>query len=144
MKNFNKIKNFDKKKGIIEVESGALLKDILPIILSEGWFFSITPGTKYVSIGGMIANNVHGKNTNQNQTKYYVQNIKLLTLNKKIIDCSKNKNGKIFDLTLGGFGLTGIILSVTLKQSTKYFLEILTNLISVLVRMMDLKITLMQ
>ena len=115
MKNFSKIKNFDKKKGIIEVESGALLKDILPIILSEGWFFSITPGTKYVSIGGMIANNVHGKNTNQNQTKYYVQNIKLLTLNKKIIDCSKNKNGKIFDLTLGGFGLTGIILSAKIK-----------------------------
>ena len=115
MKNFNKIKSIDEKKGIIEVESGALLKNILPIIIPKGWFFSVTPGTKYVSIGGMIANNVHGKNTTKNQTKYYVKSIKLLTLNKKIIDCSKNKNKKIFDLTLGGFGLTGIILSAKIK-----------------------------
>jgi len=115
MKNFKKIKNVDEKKGIIEVESGALLKNILPIIIPKGWFLSVTPGTKYVSIGGMIANNVHGKNTSKNQTKYYVKSIKLLTLDKKIIDCSKNKNKKIFDLTLGGFGLTGIILSAKIK-----------------------------
>jgi len=115
MKNFNKIKNVDEKKGLIEVESGVLLKNILPIIIRKGWFFSVTPGTKYVSIGGMIANNVHGKNTSKNQTRYYVKSIKLLTLGKKIIDCSKNKNKKIFDLTLGGFGLTGIILSAKIK-----------------------------
>ena len=115
MKNFNKIKYFDKQKGIIEVESGLVIKQLLPIIVEKGWFLSVTPGTKYVSVGGMVANNVHGKNTNKNQTKYYVKNIKLLKLNKKIINCSKHKNKKIFDLTLGGFGLTGIILSVTLK-----------------------------
>lgn len=115
MKNFDKIKNFDHKKGIIEVESGLLLKHLLPIIIQKGWFLSVTPGTKYVSVGGIIANNVHGKNTNKNQTKYYIKNLKLLKLDKKIINCSKNKNKKIFDLTLGGFGLTGIILSATLQ-----------------------------
>ena len=115
MKNFDKIKNFDYKKGIIEVESGLLLKDLLSIIIPKGWFLSVTPGTKYISIGGMIANNVHGKNTNKNQTKYYIKNLKLLKLNKKIIDCSKYKNKKIFDLTLGGFGLTGIIIAATLQ-----------------------------
>ena len=120
MKNFNKIKFFDEKKGIIEIESGLLLSDLLPIIIAKGWFPPITPGTKYVSLGGMIANNVHGKNTYKNQIKYYVKEIKLLTLNKKIIKCSKERNKKIFYLTIGGFGLTGIILTVTLKLKKIY------------------------
>ena len=115
MKNFNQIKYFDKKKGIIEIESGMLLKDLLPIIIEKNWFIPVTPGTKYVSLGGMIANNVHGKNIYKNQIKYYVEEIKLLGLNKKIIKCSKKKNKKKFYLTIGGFGLTGIILTVTIK-----------------------------
>ena len=115
MKNFNKIKYFDRKNGIIEIESGMLLKNLLPIIIGKGWFVPITPGTKYVSLGGMIANNVHGKNINKNQIKHYVKEIKLLGLNKKIINCTEKKNKKIFYLTIGGYGLTGIILSVTLK-----------------------------
>ena len=120
MKNFNQIKFFDEKKGIIELESGLLLRDLLPIIIEKGWFIHITPGTKYVSLGGMIANNVHGKNIYKNQIKYFVKEIKLLNLNKKIIKCSKKINKKIFYLTIGGFGLTGIILSVTLKIKKIY------------------------
>ena len=61
MTNFNQIKYFDEKKGIIEVESGMLLRDLLPIIIKKGWFVPVTPGTKYVSFGGMVANNVHEK-----------------------------------------------------------------------------------
>ena len=60
MKNFNKIVNFDTKKGVIEAESGLLLKDLLPVIVEKGWFLAVTPGTKYVSMGGMAANNVIG------------------------------------------------------------------------------------
>ncbi|HJN84676.1 MAG TPA: FAD-binding protein, partial [Candidatus Pelagibacter bacterium] len=71
-----KILNFDKKNGIIEVESGLLLVDLLKIILPLGWFIPVTPGTKYVSIGGMVANNVHGKNVKKNQLKYYISQIK--------------------------------------------------------------------
>ena len=70
MKNFNQIKYFDKKNGIIEIESGMILKDLLPIIIEKNWFIPVTPGTKYVSLGGMIANNVHGKNIYRNQIKY--------------------------------------------------------------------------
>jgi len=114
MSSFDKVKHFNKKKGIIEIESGLLLKDLLPIIIQSGWFIPITPGTKHVSIGGMIANNIHGKNTKKNQIKYYVKEIKILTLNKKIISCSRKKNRKIFNLTIGGYGLTGIILTTTL------------------------------
>jgi len=112
--NLNKIIKFDEKKGIIEAESGVLLNDLLKIITLKGWFIPVSPGTKYVSLGGMIANNVHGKNTYKNQIKYYVKKIKLISSNKEII-CSKNQNQKLFDLTMGGFGLTGAILSVTFK-----------------------------
>ena len=112
--NLNKIIKFDEKKGIIEAESGVLLNDLLKIITLKGWFIPVSPGTKYVSLGGMIANNVHGKNTYKNQIKYYVRKIKLISSNKEII-CSKNQNKKLFYLTIGGFGLTGAILSVTLK-----------------------------
>ena len=75
MKNFNQIKKFEKKSGFIEVESGMLLKDLLPVIIEKGWFIPITPGTKYVSLGGMIANNIHGKNVYKNQIKYFVKEI---------------------------------------------------------------------
>ena len=68
----------------------------------------------------MIANNVHGKNIYRNQIKYYVKEIKLLRLNKKIIKCSNKINKKIFYLTIGGFGLTGIILTITLKLKKIY------------------------
>ena len=125
MANFNQIKYFDEKKGIIELESGMLLKDLLPIIIKKGWFIPVTPGTKHVSFGGMIANNVHGKNTHKNKIGFYVKEIKLLGLNKKILKCSKKKNKKAFSLTIGGFGLTGIILTVSLqlKKIRSYYLD---------------------
>ena len=125
MANFNQIKYFDEKKGIIEVESGMLLKDLLPIIIKKGWFIPVTPGTKHVSFGGMIANNVHGKNTHKNKIGFYVKEIKLLGLNKKILKCSKKRNKKAFSLTIGGFGLTGIILTVSLqlKKIRSYYLD---------------------
>jgi len=115
MKSFNKVMSFDKRKGVIEIQSGAILKNILNLIIKEGWFIPVTPGTKYVSIGGMIANNIHGKNILKNQIKYYVKEIKLLKTNKKIITCSQTKNKKIFETTIGGFGLTGFILSAKIK-----------------------------
>ena len=115
MKSFNKVVSFNKRKGVIEIQSGAILKNILDLIIKEGWIIPVTPGTKYVSIGGMIANNVHGKNILKNQIKYYVKEIKLLKANKKIITCSQTKNKKIFETTIGGFGLTGFILSAKIK-----------------------------
>ena len=125
MRNFNKIIQFDDKKGIIELQSGILLKELLPIIVEKGWIFPVTPGTKYVSIGGMVANNIHGKNTRKNQIKFYVKKIKLLTSNKKIVSCTLKNNKKVFDLTIGGFGLTGIILSVTiqLRKISSFYLK---------------------
>ena len=72
------------------------------------------PGSKYVTIGGIISNNVIGKNSEKNQLKYYLKEIKLLNSKNKIVKCSKSSNKGIFDLTVGGFGLTGSILSAIL------------------------------
>ena len=115
LKKFNKIISFDKNEGIINTESGVLISDVLKIICKDGWFFPVTPGSKYVSIGGIIANNVHGKNTKNNQISYYIKEIKLLMTNGKIIFCSNKKNQRLFHLTIGGFGLSGIILSAKIK-----------------------------
>tara|TARA_Y100000816_G_C26074580_1_gene565529 strand:- start:2 stop:1315 length:1314 start_codon:yes stop_codon:yes gene_type:complete len=115
MKNFTKVIKFDKINGNLEVESGVLLKDILTLIVSEGWCIPVTPGSKYVSIGGMIANNVHGKNISNNQIKHYVQSVRILTTKNEIINCSSKENKKYFDITIGGFGLSGCILTATIK-----------------------------
>ena len=114
LKNFNKIKHFDTKKGIINLECGILLSDFLKKIIKEGWFIPVTPGTKYVTVGGMIANNIHGKNLKNNQFRHYIKELKIINDKKKIITCNKKKNKKLFETTIGGFGLTGIILSATL------------------------------
>ena len=114
-KNFNKIISFDKKNGIIETESGVLLKDLIKYVLPHGWFAPICPGTKYVTIGGMVANNVHGKNILSNQIRFFIKEIYMMNGNNKIIKCSKNKNQNIFFTAIGGHGLTGMILRVKLK-----------------------------
>ena len=114
-KKFNKILEFDKSKGTLTIESGVLLSDVLPIIIRDGWFIPTTPGTKFVSFGGMVANNIHGKNIKKNSIKKYIKNITIILPNTKIIECSPLINKEIFDLTVGGFGLTGMILSVKIK-----------------------------
>ena len=72
------------------------------------------PGSKYVSVGGVIANNVFGKNS-KNQLKYHLKEIKLILENSKLINCSKKLNSEIFNLTMGGFGLTGAIVSAKIN-----------------------------
>ena len=114
-KRFNKILEFDKSKGLLTIESGALLSDTLPIIIKEGWFIPTTPGTKFVSFGGMVANNIHGKNVKKNSIKNYIKNITLILPSKKMIQCSPYINKEKFNLTVGGFGLTGMIISVKIQ-----------------------------
>jgi len=115
LKKFTKSFNINKKKSEIMVSSNILLVEILEKIIPLGYMLSVTPGTKYVSIGGMISNNVIGKNSEKNQLKYLIEEIKLLSPTNKILICSNKLNKKIFDLTVGGFGLTGTILSAKLR-----------------------------
>ena len=115
MKNFKQVLNFDKAKGIIEAQSGVLLKDVLGLIVEAGWFVPVTPGSKYVSIGGMVANNVHGKNITNNQIKHYILELKVLNEKNEIVTCTPTQNKNYFESTIGGFGLTGCILSAKFR-----------------------------
>ena len=115
-KKLDAVHSFDKKEGIITCDSGITISKILLLIVNSGWFLPVTPGSKKISLGGMIASNVHGKNQHIAGCFHnYVESINLLYKNNKILNCSKKKNKKIFDFTLGGMGLTGIILSATIK-----------------------------
>ena len=115
MLKFNKILKLNKKKKIIEVESGVILSDFMKYCLQQGLILTCMPGCKYVSIGGMIANNISGKLSNKNKIKHFVYSLKIINKNGKIIECSKNKNKKLFNLTIGGKGRTGPIISTKLK-----------------------------
>ena len=115
LKNFPKKIIINKKKSLLYVSSNCLLIDVLKKIVPNGYMISVTPGSKYVTIGGMISNNVIGKNSKNNQFRYILKEFQLLSPNNKILNCSNKSNKKIFDLTIGGFGLTGIILNAVIK-----------------------------
>jgi len=115
-KKLNKFISFDRLNGIIECESGVLLSDVLEIAVPQGYFLYVTPGTKFVSVGGAIASDVHGKNHHSEGCfSEYVIEFKLMIENGDIITCSRDKNSEKFWSTIGGMGLTGIILSAKFK-----------------------------
>ena len=112
---FNKILSLDKKNKIIEIESGASLKQMNDFIFEKGFILSCMPGCKYVSIGGMISNNISGKLLFKNKMRNYVISLKIINNKNKLIECSNTKNKKLFNLTIGGKGRTGPIISAKLK-----------------------------
>jgi len=115
LKKFKKEIILDKKNSTLFVSSNILLIEVLKKIVPEGFMISVTPGSKYVTIGGMISNNVIGKNSKNNQFKYLIKELKILTPKNKVINCSNKTNKKNFDLVVGGFGLAGTILSAKIK-----------------------------
>ena len=111
MKNFNRILEFDNKNGLIVVESGVLLSEIITTFLCRGWFPKVTPGSKYVTIGGMVACDVHGKNHHLDGSFCdYVFSFKIITSEGILYNCSKGENSELFHATCGGMWLTGIII----------------------------------
>ena len=64
---YDKVLAFDEVNGIITCQSGILLSDLLQIIVPRGWFLPVTPGTKFITIGGAVASDVHGKNQRKNE-----------------------------------------------------------------------------
>jgi FAD/FMN-containing dehydrogenase len=107
----NRFLAFDEQKGILRCEAGVTLADILTLIVPRGWFLPVTPGTKFVSVGGAIANDVHGKNHHRAGTfGCHVTRFELLRSNGERLLCSPDENVELFRATIGGLGLTGLIL----------------------------------
>ena len=108
--------DFDQNSGVLHCQSGVLIADIISTFLPRGWFPAITPGTKFVSIGGAIASDVHGKNHHHVGTfSTCVLELELMLADGEIIHCSKTEHPEIFQATCGGMGLTGFILSAKIQ-----------------------------
>ncbi len=115
-KRLNKFISFDRLNGILECESGVLLSEILEVIVPQGYFLPVTPGTKYISVGGAVASDVHGKNHHsEGSFSQYLIDFSLMNEHGDVIKCSRTENTEKFWATVGGMGLTGIILSAKFK-----------------------------
>lgn len=115
-KKLNKFISFDRINGIIECEAGVLLSEILEITVPQGYFLSITPGTKLITLGGAIASNVHGKNHHADGNfSECVLEFSLMNENGEVLKCSREENTEKFWSTFGAMGLTGIILSAKIQ-----------------------------
>lgn len=119
MKSLNRILSFNSQTGELIAEAGLLICDIIKIFLSRGWFLNVVPGSKYVTLGGAASADVHGKNHHKNSSFYGCINwLEILNNKGKLIKCSSYENSELFDWTIGGMGLTGIIykISINLKK----------------------------
>lgn len=111
-----RIINFDKKNGLLTLEAGITINEILNLIVPNGWFLPVTPGTSYATIGGIIASDAHGKNhSNRGTISEYVNSISLILGTGDIVTISKSELPELFQATCGGMGLTGMIVSATIK-----------------------------
>lgn len=107
---------FDEDKGILRAESGVTLAQVLSLIMPRGWFLPVTPGTKFVSLGGAVANDVHGKNHHRaGSFGCHVTAFELLRSDGQRLLCSPQQNSEWFRATIGGLGLTGLITWVEIK-----------------------------
>ncbi|MBI2422117.1 MAG: FAD-binding oxidoreductase [Candidatus Hydrogenedentes bacterium] len=116
MTRLNRLLAFDAESGVVECEAGVSLADLVAAFLPRGWFLPVTPGTKFVTVGGAIAHDIHGKNHHRDGTfGQFVREFKLLIANGETISCSRKENQDVFWATIGGAGLTGIILSASVR-----------------------------
>lgn len=107
----NRFISFDTQKGVIRCEGGTSLAEVLKIAVPAGWFLPVTPGTKFVTVGGAIANDVHGKNHHrQGSFGCHVRCLELLRSDGTRLLCSETEHNDWFRATIGGLGLTGLIL----------------------------------
>lgn len=107
---YDKILSFDTEQGILECQSGLTLDKILEVIVPQGWFLPVTPGTKFITIGGAIASDVHGKNHHVDGAfSQHVLEMDVLLANGETVTCSPTQHSDLFWATCGGMGLTGII-----------------------------------
>jgi decaprenylphospho-beta-D-ribofuranose 2-oxidase len=116
MERFNCFLAFDEKSGLLKAEGGVSLEDILKFLVPRGWFLPVTPGTKFATIGGCVAADVHGKNHHVDGAfSSFVREIELLLADGTRQRCSPKQHRDLFWATVGGMGLTGIITEVTLQ-----------------------------
>ncbi len=114
MRRMDCLRAFDPATGLLTCEAGVSLETILDIFLPRGWLPPVTPGTKFVTVGGMIASDVHGKNHHHiGSFGRHVRSLSLLLADGRVVECGPAQHPELFAATLGGMGLTGVILAAT-------------------------------
>ena len=112
----NRMQAFDAERGSLTVEAGVLLSDIIAALTPRGMFPFVVPGTRYVTVGGAIAADIHGKNHHrEGGFGDYVQSLVLAMPDGTTVLTSREQRPELFNATVGGMGLTGTILQATLK-----------------------------
>lgn len=124
VKPYNYFMAFDENSGLLHVQAGVLLSEILESFVPRGWFLKVTPGTKLITIGGAIASDVHGKNHHvEGCFSECVESFKIMLADGEVVECSKEQRADLFNATCGGMGLTGIIVEAKIylkKINSKY------------------------
>jgi decaprenylphospho-beta-D-ribofuranose 2-oxidase len=113
----DRMRGFDTATGRLTVEAGVTIADILATFVPRGFFLKVVPGTKFVSIGGAIASDIHGKNHHRDGSfGAHVESLRLVLPSGEIVTCSRDENAELFSATVGGMGLTGVIVEATLAM----------------------------
>ena len=113
---FDHFIEFDEVTGKLTAEAGITLREILKVIVPKGWFLPVTPGTSYVTLGGAIASDVHGKNHHTAGTiGQYITSLCMVLGTGEVVKASPYENVDLFRATCGGMGLTGIIISASIQ-----------------------------
>jgi len=107
---------FDAQTGVVTCEAGVLLSDVIETFLPRGWFAPATPGTRFVTVGGMIASDVHGKNHRAGSFGDHLEWLDLAVGPGEVLRCSRTENAELFAATCGGMGLTGVILRAAFRM----------------------------
>jgi FAD/FMN-containing dehydrogenase len=109
---------FDEKTGLLRAEAGLSLAELFRLLLPRRWFAPVTPGTKFVTLGGAVAADVHGKNHHiDGSFGRHVTRVKLRVADGRIVVCSPDVEPALFFATIGGMGLTGHILEVEFRMT---------------------------
>ena len=109
------ISGFDGETGTVTLDAGVSVDALLRAFVPLGWFVPVTPGTRFVTIGGAIAADIHGKNHHvDGSLGNHVERLTLLTPSGRV-ECSRERNAEVFWATVGGMGLTGVIASATIR-----------------------------
>ena len=113
----DRLLSFDPETGLLDCQAGVLLADLLSTFAPRGWFPPVVPGTAQVTVGGMIAADVHGKNHHRDGSfGNHVESFRLATGDGEVLTCSRDENADLFRATIGGMGLTGVVLSASFRM----------------------------
>ncbi|MEI6622315.1 MAG: FAD-binding oxidoreductase, partial [Actinomycetes bacterium] len=113
----DRITAFDPSSGVVDVEAGVSLDHLMRVLVPQGWFVPVTPGTRFVTIGGAIASDIHGKNHHHDGTfGEHLVDMTIVTGEGEVRTVSPAVSPEVFWATVGGMGLTGVIVSARLRM----------------------------